>query len=101
MPPPQGFSQASFSSRTMVRRPARASRSAAVAPAGPPPSTATVFIAVVPCFLQQVKPRSQFDSAQGDPAEVDHLLLSHVRACHTLGTPPRSSEAIWHNVRPA
>ncbi len=29
---------------TMVRKPARASRSAAVDPAGPPPKTATVFI---------------------------------------------------------
>src|SRR6266540_5072093 len=44
MPPPQGFSQASFSSRTNVSRPALASFSAAKAPAGPPPNTATLFI---------------------------------------------------------
>src|SRR6185312_14426979 len=44
MPPPHGFSQASFSSRTIVLSPARARRSAVVDPAGPPPSIATVFI---------------------------------------------------------
>src|ERR1700690_3478039 len=44
MPPPQGFSHASFSSMTTVSRPADARRSAAKAPAGPPPSTATRFI---------------------------------------------------------
>src|SRR5690242_3431427 len=48
IPPPQGFSQASFSSSTTVRKPARANPSAAVAPAGPPPNTTTVFIFVVP-----------------------------------------------------
>src|SRR5689334_13301456 len=44
MPPPHGFSHASFSSRTIVSRPALASFSAAKAPAGPPPNTATLFI---------------------------------------------------------
>src|SRR5262249_23667190 len=44
-PPPHGFSQASFSSNSSVRSPALARRSAEKAPAGPPPSTATVFTA--------------------------------------------------------
>src|SRR5690242_4221501 len=44
MPPPQGFSHASFSSSTTTPRPADASRSAAKAPAGPPPRMATRFI---------------------------------------------------------
>src|SRR5262249_5072478 len=43
-PPPQGFSHASFSSNTTTFIPARARRSAAKDPAGPPPKTATVFI---------------------------------------------------------
>src|SRR3954469_10685035 len=47
-PPPHGFSQANFSSNRMVFRPALARRSAADAPAGPPPNMATVFTT---CFL--------------------------------------------------
>src|SRR5271167_4116661 len=43
-PPPHGFSHASFSSNTVALRPALARRSAAKAPAGPPPKIATVFI---------------------------------------------------------
>src|SRR5215472_11603741 len=43
-PPPQGFSQASFSSMRTTPRPADARRSAANAPAGPPPRMATRFI---------------------------------------------------------
>src|SRR4051794_2391853 len=44
-PPPHGFSQASFSSMTVVSRPAAARRAAVNAPAGPPPRTTTRFIA--------------------------------------------------------
>src|SRR5258708_4524766 len=44
--PPQGFSHASFSSKTTVSSPAVANRSAAKAPAGPPPRTATRFIEI-------------------------------------------------------
>ncbi len=48
MPPPQGFSQASFSSNRTVRTPAAASCAAAMAPAGPPPSTATSLTVCAP-----------------------------------------------------
>src|SRR5215471_9203071 len=42
MPPPQGFSQAIFSSKRNTRRPARANLAAASEPAGPAPITAIV-----------------------------------------------------------
>src|SRR5215469_2714193 len=42
-PPPHGFSQASFSSKRVTSHPARATCSAANAPAGPPPTIAICF----------------------------------------------------------
>src|SRR5258708_7394241 len=53
-PPPQGFSQASFSSNRTVLRPAFARHSAAKEPAGPPPSTAIFFIWVVQAAPEDV-----------------------------------------------
>src|SRR6185312_16408858 len=91
MPPPQGFSQASFSSSTTVRSPARAKPSAAVAPAGPPPKTTTVFIFFVPAAplpAVLVACYRRTDDRGADPApEGDPKADPGRRTCYRIPCP--------------
>ena len=91
-PPPQGFSQASFSSNRMTFRPAEASCSAANAPAGPPPRIATRFIFLLRAAGLPAKAFCRSPARRGIPAAVRIRRRRHGPAVRAVSARSRFAD---------